>query len=102
MIKVEIKSMQLTRREVVSKSGRVFVFQEQEAWAHTFGPDDTPHPYPQRITLNIDTDKGERAYEPGMYLLSPGSIYVNRFASLMIGRARLRPYQQPARAAAAA
>lgn len=100
MIKIEVKSVAVQSRQIISKQGQPIVFHEQEAWAHTTDANGNPHPYPQRIILNIDQDKGQQPYQPGIYTLAPESLFVNRFNSLQLGRAKLRPVAGNVKAAA--
>lgn len=100
MIKIEIKSATATPRQITSRNtGEVITFHEQEAWAFTFDQQGKPHPYPQRIVLNIDMANGQQVYQPGIYQLAPESIYINRFAALEIGRAKLVPIVSASKAA---
>lgn len=107
MIKIEVKSTSIIPRTITPKTGpnqgKPMVFHEQEAWAYCVSADGKPQPYPQRITLNIEVDRGQVAYNPGFYQVSPRSVYVDRFAALSLGRLILDPLPaavaQPARAA---
>lgn len=89
-IRIEIKSEQLTPRQITPKQGpnvgKIMTFHEQEAWVLLPGADGKPRPYPQRIVLNVDADKGQKAYAPGVYTLSDSAFFVNRFGSLELGR----------------
>lgn len=104
-LRIEIKSAELAPRTVHIKNGpragTTTVFHEQEAWVALPRRDGGPMPYPQRIVLNIDVDKKQQAYAPGLYTVGDGSFFVNRFMSLELGRLSLVPVtvQQPARVA---
>lgn len=103
-IRIEIKTDQLTPRQITSKQGpnigKTMTFHEQEAWVLLPGADGKPRPYPQRIVLNIDCDRGQVAYPAGVYTLSDGAFFVNRFGSLELGRIQLLPVAaQPQRVA---
>lgn len=104
MIRIEIKSTELKRRELTSKQGRPMVFHEQEAWAYIVDSNGQPQPYPQRMVINIDADHGQKAYPTGFHTPSPDSLFIDRFNTLKIGRLKLVPIgvqgaAQPARAA---
>ena len=98
MIKIEIKSADTNPRDITAKSGpnagRQMTFHEQDAYAFTSDENGTPRPYPQRIILNIDRQKGQQPYAPGMYLVCPSSVFVDRFNNLQLGRLKLRPITQ--------
>lgn len=93
MIKIEVKSANVTPRNVLAKTGRnagqTIQLLEQEAYAHTVDAQGNARPYPERILLNIE--QGEQPYPPGYYTLSPASLYINRFQKLEMGRSRLLP-----------
>jgi hypothetical protein len=103
MIKIEVKSADTIAREITAKNGpnagRKMTFHEQDAYAFTSDDQGNPRPYPQRITLNIDRDKGQQPYGPGMYIVCPSSVFVDRFSNLQLGRLKLRPITQAVQAA---
>jgi len=99
MIKIEVKSETTQTRQINGKNGPL-TFHEQEAWAYTFDQQGEQHPYPQRIVVNIERERGQEPYKAGVYVLAPESIFVNRFGSLQLGRAKLRPLQTNVKAAA--
>lgn len=95
MIKIEIKSTVVQPRTITPKTGprqgQQMTFHEQDAYAFTVDDQGNPRPYPQRITLNIDVDKGAAPYAPGFYMVDPSSFFVDRFNSLQLGRIKLKP-----------
>jgi len=95
MVKIEVKSTAVNPRTIVPntgpRAGQQMTFHEQEAWAYTCDQQGNPHPYPQRITLNIDVPKGQQPYAPGFYMLDPTCFFVDRFSALQLGRLKLRP-----------
>jgi len=102
-IRIEIKNDNLTPRQITPKQGpnvgKIMTFHEQEAWVLLPDQQGQPRPYPQRIVLNIDADKGQKAYPAGVYTLSDSSFFVNRFGSLELGRPALVGVNPGARAA---
>jgi len=106
MIKIEVKDGNVNPRVITPKSGnnagKQMTFYEQDAYAFTTDEQGNARPYPQRITLNIDIEKGAKPYAPGMYQVCPSSVFVDRFNNLALGRLKLRPLiaaSAPARAA---
>jgi len=96
MIKIEVNSATFDAKNGVSaRTGKPYSIREQEAWAFCVGPDGKPQPHPQRIKLALGDDQAP--YAPGLYQLSPASLYVDKYNQLAI-RARLAPL--PAAAAA--
>lgn len=106
MIKIEIKSTQVIPRTINVKTGpragQQMTFHEQDAYAFTTDEQGNPRPYPQRITLNIEIEKGQQPYAPGFYMLDPSVFFVDRFNSLQIGRIKLKPITAQAQPAARA
>ena len=107
-IQIEIKSTAINSKNVTAKqgqrAGQVMTITEQEAYAHTFDANGNKHAYPTRIVLNIDAQRGQQPYPPGIYMVSPSSFYANRFNQLELGRLQLVPVNQgkPAAVQAAA
>lgn len=103
MIRIEIKTANVTPRNIVAKqgprAGQTIQLLEQEAYAETYG-DNGKHAYPSRITLNLESN--EKPYPPGVYTVDPASLYVDRFQKLQLGRLRLTPVAATRPAAAAA
>lgn len=92
MIKIEVASEEVTTRQSRKSDPRTnqpYVFHEQEAFAFVAGRDGQPQRYPQRIRITLD-DRQD-AYKPGLYVLAPESVYVDRFGGLSLGRVVLRP-----------
>lgn len=95
MLRVEIKSATVAPRTVNIKngpnSGKSTVFHEQEAYIYLIDNDGNPRPYPMLTVLNIDVDRGQMPYQPGMYIVDPRSFYLDRFRQLSVGKLALRP-----------
>lgn len=95
MIKIEIKSLELRQVPFTYKNGqnagKPGVMYKQEAWATTFGPDENPQPYPQRISVDIDVERDQKPWPVGEYALAPSTIYVGKYGDLQLGRVRLIP-----------
>lgn len=104
MFKVEVKSTVITPRSGTvttgPRTGQQFQVNEQEAWIYLFGPDGNPHPYPLRLVLDIDVQKGQQPYPVGVYQVSPTCFYVNRFNKLDVGRLVITPVTASTRQAA--
>ena len=99
MIDIEVKSAYVnTKSGVSAKSGKPYSIREQEAYAHVYGRDCKPAPYPVRVNLSLEDD--QPPYQPGLYTLSPVCVYVDRFGSLSLARPKLMPAQPKVRAAA--
>ena len=94
MIKIEVKDREVTERKFTTKDGRPMHFREQTAWAFLVDEYGKPHPYPSRINLSLGDD--QQPYDLGAYTIDPGSLFVNRYSSLQLGRLNLRPLTQPA------
>jgi hypothetical protein len=88
-IRIEIKSTALETRPVTSKAGKHFTFLEQTAWAHTYGPNGEPNPYPEKLRVTLPRGQTE-AYPPGEYTLHPASFYVGQWGDLELST-RLAP-----------
>ncbi len=105
MLKVEIKSATATPRQITikngPKAGQITTFHEQEAYIFLLDADGNPRPYPMLTTLNIDIEKGQQPYQPGVYVVDDRSFYLDRFRQLAVGKLVLRPAvaQAPAKAA---
>jgi hypothetical protein len=95
MLKVEIKSTEVMNRNFVYKTGEKVgqqgVIHTQEGWAYTVDQSGKPHPYPQRITLNLDVEDGQQPYPVGAYQVSLASFYVGKYGDLVMGRIKLEP-----------
>lgn len=88
MIRIEVTNREVHTRHIKSnRTGREFTFHEQEAFAFVHDRNGDASKYPGRITLTLGDD--QEPYEPGMYMLAPQSLYVDRFGKLTIGRVQL-------------
>lgn len=97
MIRIEIKDATVETRSG-NRNGRDWTIRSQTAWAFTVGLDGKPNPYPERVSITLED--GSQGYAPGVYTLSPQSLYVGDFGRLTLGRPVLVPVQQkPAQAA---
>jgi len=81
-IKIEIKSPDvLTKRVTATKTGRVFEINEQLGYV------ELEKPYPLEVRVPLESP--DKPYSPGMYLVDPSCVYVNRYGQLQLGRLRL-------------
>lgn len=78
MIKVEIGADAV--RSFTSKAGKSF--RMCEAYAFTLDPQGKQHPHPSRCEFFLNDSDPVPA--PGLYLLAPASIYVDRSGRLSI------------------
>lgn len=78
MIKIEIHPNSV--RSITAKSGKQFRI--QEAYAVTLDQSGAAHKYPERFVFFVG-DKDQPA-APGVYSLSPASIYVDRRGNLSV------------------
>ena len=88
MLKIEVKSAEITERSGI-KNGNNWHMRNQEAYVHIQNRNGTPAPYPEKISLSLDSGNANRApqspYAVGIYYLSDSSIYVGDFSSLRLG-----------------
>lgn len=95
MIRIEVKTDAVNVKSGTStRTGKPYSIREQEAWAHVLGRDGKPQPYPVSVVLPLGDD--QPPYPPGQYTLDPTCLYVDRFRSLTLSKARLMPIVQPA------
>lgn len=103
MLKVEIKSAVAAPRNITikngPKAGQQTTFHEQEAYIFLMDQDGNPRPYPMLTTLNIDVERGQQPYAPGVYVVDDRSFYLDRFRQLSVGKLVLRPAVAQAKAA---
>lgn len=84
MIKIEIESAEtVTKSGVAAKTGKPYSIREQKAYAYTVAPDGKPNRYPTSIKISLRDE--QPPYQPGLYTLSPASLYTNKFDQLEIG-----------------
>lgn len=101
MIRIEVRSNEVrTVSGVSKKNNKPYTIRDQEAYASTFDKQGQPHPYPERISIQLDD--GQEPYQPGIYQLSPTSIFVGDFGRLMLGRPQLIPVKTAQTASKAA
>lgn len=83
MIKVTVASIETRENSGIGKlTGKPYHMIMQNAYAHTFGKDGKPNPYPEKIELILDVDsqsKMPRVYPVGEYQLHPASLYVGKY-----------------------
>lgn len=83
MIKVTVASIQTRENSGNSKvTGKPYHMFLQNAYAHTFGKDGKPNPYPEKIELVLDVDSQTKlpaVYPVGDYQLHPASLYVGKY-----------------------
>lgn len=98
MIRIDVKSTDIRQVPFTYKSGpRVGnrgIMHKQSAWAYTFDESGAPHPYPQRIEIDVDVEHGQSAFPVGSYQVLPSSLYVGKYGDLQLGRLRLAPLAQ--------
>jgi hypothetical protein len=81
MIRIEIQNTNTRRVEGVSKkTGKPFLFFEQEGYAFVADRDGKAKNYPDACKFTFDDLT--KVYQPGVYTLAPGSIWVDKFGSL--------------------
>lgn len=104
MIRIDIKTTDLRQVPFTykngPKAGKPGLMHKQEAWAHTFDDSGKPHPYPQRISIDIDVEHQQAAWPVGSYQVSPSSLYVGKYGDLVLGRLVLSPLAQTIKQAA--
>jgi hypothetical protein len=80
MIRIEVTSKIEVKHVIAKKgsnAGKAFEIPEQHCWAHLPGD-----PHPTRVIRAVGRDA--EALKPGMYMLDPTSIYVDRYGNLAI------------------
>jgi hypothetical protein len=81
-LQIEVKSAATTDRGGVSqRTGKPWHATEQEAYAHV------GEVYPVKIRFRLED--GQRAYQPGLYFLSPESFFAGQYGDLTVGRLKL-------------
>lgn len=79
-IKIEITDNEVHSREITSKKdGKKYTFFTQKGWLHN-GVSQYPTP------LSVPLGRDGAPYNPGLYFLSPESLYSDRFDNLSIAR----------------
>jgi hypothetical protein len=92
MIKIEITSAEVRIKTGTSvRTGKAYNIREQDGYAHTYDREGKPNRYPVRLSVSLEDD--QPPYPPGVYTLSPESLYTNRYNQLEI-KPVLRPVQQ--------
>ena len=88
-MRIEIKSDKVQEISGIGKaSGKPFTIRKQSGYAYVVDDNGQPQPYPESIDLNLDRE--QLAYAPGMYVVLDASFYVGDFKSLSIGKLRLQ------------
>lgn len=75
-MKIEISDTEVRTRNF-TKDGKQLTFREQFAWLHS------EDKYPTQFKISLGD---QEPYQPGLYTISPGSIYVDRYGSLAFKR----------------
>ena len=83
MLIVQVKTTETSERSGVARAtNKPYCFFEQEAWVELNG---------EVRRIKIAHDKPEQAYAAGVYFVSGGSMFVDGFSSLKLGRLKLVP-----------
>ena len=94
MIRIEVQNTTVfTRSGVSGRTGQPFQIHYQQCVAYTVDRDGVINP----ASVQINIPRGREPYQPGIYELVPGSVYVNRFSQLEISPV-LRPVIEKAAA----
>jgi hypothetical protein len=78
MLKIEIAADSV--RRIVTKDDKKYTL--QAGYVHTLDQQGRPHPHPVRAEWFVGRD--EQPAAPGVYLLAPASIYVDRSGRLAV------------------
>ena len=84
MLKVEIQDESIN----VSNRGQ-YTFYEQTAWVTFKDATGKDLPHPERVTIQHPTPPNGAEVQPhkiGSYIISPASLYKNRFSQVDLGR----------------
>ena len=91
-MRIEIKSDKIQEISGISKSSsKPYLIRKQSGYAYVVDEAGQPQPYPESIDINLDRE--QPPYVPGMYLVMDSSFYVGDFKSLSIGKLRLQPLE---------
>lgn len=98
MLKIEIKTKEVNE-EVIKPSGKpgAKVFQPftkryQSGYVQLVQPNGQMEPYPAKVNVNLE--ENQPPFEPGFYVVTDESFYVDRNKNLLLGRMRLRSLDQ--------
>jgi len=84
MLKFTVKSTAMTPRDVPTKKGGTWSFQEQDVWAEVNG-EYRRIKFRVKRTKNSDGTTTDHPYPVGEYVLSEASFVVNGFGALELG-----------------
>ena len=88
-MRIEIKSDKVQEISGIAKlSQKPYLIRKQSGYAYVVDEAGQPQPYPESIDINLDRE--QPAYPPGVYLVLDSSFYVGDFKSLTIGKLRLQ------------
>ena len=96
MIRIEVVSTVVDERSG-NKNGKNWLIREQGAYAHRLDENSKPLKYP--VACSIPLEKDAQPYQPGFYTLDLRSVYVGEFRRLELGRVKLVPAGNAAKAA---
>lgn len=82
MFKVEIKEVSVAERNATNRHGASFAVNEQEAYVYLVGQNGKVNLYPSKMLIKLQRD--QEPYPEGVYLMTPDSVYINRFGQLEI------------------
>lgn len=84
MIKFTVPALPIRNMKGIGKtSGKPYDMNFQTVYAHTSDQSGQPLPFPEKTEIILPTDK-PNGYPPGMYTLSPDSLYVGRNGNLEV------------------
>ncbi|AOZ49047.1 single-stranded DNA-binding protein [Chromobacterium vaccinii] len=83
MIVIEVERADVQERTGTRDNGQPWKIRNQVVYAHLFDPDTSSlKRYPTEVKLRLPDD--QKPYQPGFYMLSPTSIYSDRYDSLAV------------------
>jgi hypothetical protein len=88
---IEVKTEQVMVKEGTARgSGRPYKIREQAAWV------DTGKAYPAEVRVRLADDQAP--FPVGVYTISPGCFWVDRYGGLQVDLAKMQPAQKPSAA----
>lgn len=82
MIRVEIKSPDVTEHRGTDAKGRPYLIRKQHGYL------DTGKAYPVEVAIRLGDGQG--VFSPGWYELTPECLYVQRYGEVAVDLAKLR------------